>query len=390
MTTISVIDCETTGLGKSDRIVELAIVTLDAKTLETVDEFDTLLNPCRDVGKTSIHGITPSMVAAAPAMEEVIGAVSKRLNGSILAAHNLSFDSRMLDSECRRLRAEFEPGKGICTLRLSGEKLASAAERFGIRLAGHHRALADARACAGLIRRLMEDEPQISPARMVVSGAQNSARTLRRDITDPDQVTPLRRLTMRSCIPSSIGACLDYFDALDWVLDDGVISSDEKAFLAEIINASNLSETQIMAMHESYIQSLTQAIERDNFVTVEERLLLGRVATALGVQNVVLPELTETPDAGEIRRGQRVCFTGTAVDAEGNTIERETLERLAAQAGLQPVSSVTKKSCDLLVASDSASTSGKARKARDYGVPVIDVAAFLNELGYGQSPKQTL
>lgn len=390
MTTISVIDCETTGLGKSDRIVELAIVTLDAKTLETVDEFDTLLNPCRDVGKTSIHGITPSMVAAAPAMEEVIGAVSKRLNGSILAAHNLSFDSRMLDSECRRLRAEFEPGKGICTLRLSGEKLASAAERFGIRLAGHHRALADARACAGLIRRLMEDEPQISPARMVVSGAQNSARTLRRDITDPDQVTPLRRLTMRSCIPSSIGACLDYFDALDWVLDDGVISSDEKAFLAEIINASNLSETQIMAMHESYIQSLTQAIERDNFVTVEERLLLGRVATALGVQNVVLPELTETPDAGEIRRGQRVCFTGTAVDAEGNTIERETLERLAAQAGLQPVSSVTKKSCDLLVASDSASTSGKARKARDYGVPVIDVAAFLNELGYGESPKQTL
>jgi DNA polymerase-3 subunit epsilon len=390
VTTISVIDCETTGLGKSDRIVELAIVTLDAKTLETVDEFDTLLNPCRDVGKTSIHGITPSMVAAAPAMEEVIGAVSKRLNGSILAAHNLSFDSRMLDSECRRLRAEFEPGKGICTLRLSGEKLASAAERFGIRLAGHHRALADARACAGLIRRLMEDEPQISPARMVVSGAQNSARTLRRDITDPDQVTPLRRLTMRSCIPSSIGACLDYFDALDWVLDDGVISSDEKAFLAEIINASNLSETQIMAMHESYIQSLTQAIERDNFVTVEERLLLGRVATALGVQNVVLPELTETPDAGEIRRGQRVCFTGTAVDAEGNTIERETLERLAAQAGLQPVSSVTKKSCDLLVASDSASTSGKARKARDYGVPVIDVAAFLNELGYGESPKQTL
>ncbi len=390
MTTISVIDCETTGLGKSDRIVELAIVTLDAKTLETVDEFDTLLNPCRDVGKTSIHGITPSMVAAAPAMEEVIGAVSKRLNGSILAAHNLSFDSRMLDSECRRLRAEFEPGKGICTLRLSGEKLASAAERFGIRLAGHHRALADARACAGLIRRLMEDEPQISPARMVVSGAQNSARTLRRDITDPDQVTPLRRLTMRSCIPSSIGACLDYFDALDWVLDDGVISSDEKAFLAEIINASNLSETQIMAMHESYIQSLTQAIERDNFVTVEERLLLGRVATALGVQNVVLPELTETPDAGEIRRGQRVCFTGTAVDAEGNTIERETLERLAAQAGLQPVSSVTKKSCDLLVASDSASTSGKARKARDYGVPVIDVAAFLNELGYGDSPNQTL
>jgi DNA polymerase-3 subunit epsilon len=183
---------------------------------------------------------------------------------------------------------------------------------------------------------------------------------------------------------------LDYFDALDWVLDDGVISSDEQTFLAEIINASNLSDAEIMAMHESYIQSLTQAIERDNFVTAEERLLLGRVAIALGVQNVVIPELSETPDAGEIRRGQRVCFTGTAVDVEGNAIERETLERLAARAGLQPVSSVTKKSCDLLVACDAASTSGKARKARDYGIPVIDVATFLNELGYGESPKHTL
>lgn len=387
MTTISVIDCETTGLGKSDRIIEFAIVTLDAKTLETVDEFDTLLNPRRDIGKTSIHGITPSMVAAAPAMEEVIGAVSKRLNGSILAAHNLSFDSRMLESECRRLSAEFEPGNGICTLRLSGEKLASATERFGIPLAGHHRALVDARACADLLRQLIEDEPLISPARLVVSGAQNSTRTLRRDISDPDQVTPLRRLTMRSCIPSSIGACLDYFDALDWVLDDGVISSEEQKFLGEIISASNLSDTQILAMHESYIQSLTQAIERDNFVTVEERLLLSKVASALGVRNVVIPELSETTEVSEIKRGQRVCFTGDATDAEGNVIEREALERLAAQAGLQPVNSVTKKSCDLLVAADSASTSGKARKARDFEIPVIDVATFLNEIGYGENSK---
>ena len=390
MTTISVIDCETTGLGKSDRIIEFAIVTLDAKTLETVDEFDTLLNPRRDIGKTSIHGITPSMVAAAPAIEEVIGAVSKRLNGSILAAHNLSFDSRMLESECRRLSAEFEPGNGICTLRLSGEKLASATERFGIPLAGHHRALVDARACADLLRRFIEDEPQISPARLVVSGAQNSTRTLRRDISDPSQVTPLRRLTMRSCIPSSIGACLDYFDALDWVLDDGVISSEEQRFLGEIISASNLSDTQILAMHESYIQSLTQAIERDNFVTVEERLLLGKVASALGVRNVVIPELSETAEVSEIKRGQRVCFTGDATDAEGNAIERETLERLAAQAGLQPVNSVTKKSCDLLVAADSASTSGKARKARDYEIPVIDVATFLSEIGYGENSKSEI
>jgi DNA polymerase-3 subunit epsilon len=69
---------------------------------------------------------------------------------------------------------------------------------------------------------------------------------------------------------------------------------------------------------------------------------------------------------------------------EGIAIEREILDRLAAQAGLQPVNTVTKKSCDLLVASDSSTTSGKARKARDYGIPVIDVLTFLHEIGYSE------
>lgn len=383
MTTISVIDCETTGLGKNDRIIEFAIVTLDAKTLETVDEFDTLLNPQRDVGKTSIHGITSSMVAAAPTMEEIVGALSKRLNGSVLAAHNLSFDSRMLLAECTRVDAEFEPGSGICTLRLSGEKLATATERYGIQLAGHHRALADARACAELLRHLIESDLVALPARLVATGMQMNTRTLRRDLSAQDQLTPLRRVAMRSRMPSSIGACLDYFDALDWVLDDGVISDDEQLFLREVISASRLSETQVRAMHEAYIQSLTRAIERDNFVTIDERLLLSKIATALGVHDVAMPELSEIPEIGEIKRGQRVCFTGTAIDFEGKIIDRETLERLAAQAGLQPVNSVTKKACELLVASDSASTSSKARKARDYGIPVIDVETFLTEIGIG-------
>lgn len=381
MTAICVIDCETTGLGKTDRIVEIAIVTLDARTLETLDEFDTLVNPHRDIGKTSIHGITPSMVAAAPAIEEVIGAVSKRINGSVLAAHNLSFDTRMIGAECERLGAEFDQGRGICTLRLSGEKLANATARYGIPLAGHHRALVDARASAELLRRLVEEDPQVLPARLIAAGAQSSTRTLRRDITAPDQVTPLQRLAMRGCIPSSIGSCLDYFDALDWVLDDGVISTAEQQFLGEIIKGSNLSDTQVRAMHESYIQSLIQAIKRDSLVTDEERNLVTRVAAQLGVTDINIPERTAVPEAADIRQGQRVCFTGSAVDADGQAIDRETLERLAASAGLQPVSTVTKKSCDLVVAADSASTSGKARKARDFGIPVIDVRKFLHELG---------
>jgi NAD-dependent DNA ligase len=45
--------------------------------------------------------------------------------------------------------------------------------------------------------------------------------------------------------------------------------------------------------------------------------------------------------------------------------------------GCQPVASVTKKSCDLLVAADPSSMSGKAQKAHQYGVPIMAVTEFL-------------
>lgn len=51
-------DVETTGLNRSDRIVEIGFVAFsEGKVLE---EWSTLLNPLRDIGKSNIHGITPT------------------------------------------------------------------------------------------------------------------------------------------------------------------------------------------------------------------------------------------------------------------------------------------------------------------------------------------
>ena len=44
---------------------------------------------------------------------------------------------------------------------------------------------------------------------------------------------------------------------------------------------------------------------------------------------------------------------------------------------LIPVESVTRAACDLVVAADPSSSSGKARKARDYAIPVISVDDFV-------------
>jgi len=72
----------------------------------------------------------------------------------------------------------------------------------------------------------------------------------------------------------------------------------------------------------------------------------------------------------------RVCFTG-----DDGRWERADLEAAAAHSGFQPVSSVTKKACDLLVAADPASQSGKAAQARKWGIPIVSISDFMARIG---------
>jgi DNA polymerase-3 subunit epsilon len=67
MSGYTVIDLETTGLfpQKHDRVVEMAVVYLSDQG-QTHGEWTTLVNPERDLGPTSIHGIKARDVLSAP------------------------------------------------------------------------------------------------------------------------------------------------------------------------------------------------------------------------------------------------------------------------------------------------------------------------------------
>ena len=106
-------DVETTGFNKNDRIVEIALVTF--KNGELLEEWSTLLNPQRDVGKSNIHGITASMVSTAPLFEEVVNDIFRIINGRVLVAHQFSFDARMLAQELNRLDVDGDLGKAPLT-----------------------------------------------------------------------------------------------------------------------------------------------------------------------------------------------------------------------------------------------------------------------------------
>ncbi|WP_428115185.1 exonuclease domain-containing protein [Candidatus Poriferisodalis sp.] len=377
-----VVDCETTGFGKRDRIVEIAAVEVDVDTGDVVDEFDTLVNPERDVGPTNVHGITASMVEAAPTFAEIAAALARRMHGSTLVAHNLSFDSRMLSQEFGRIDTTFVAGSGYCTLRATSEKLGVACRRHEIAATEQHQALADARATAVLLTRVYEAEEAdgsdqgLAPCHIGYIDGSGTPRTQRR--TGMGMVSnEMVRTVSKAHYPYSDEAMLAYLDMLDWVLDDHVITADERRELTELAQDLGVSPAQARLAHQRYFDAVVAAALRDHVVTPDEHELMQLIAVALELPEVPIPDITELPSVSGIDVGARVCFTGTAV-VDGRHFERDDLEHLATRAGLQPVGSVTKKGCDLLVAADASSLSGKAKKARQYQIPIMEVSDFLD------------
>ncbi len=345
------------------------------------------MNPERDVGPTGLHGITPLMVEAAPTFSEIATALSRRLHGSILVAHNLAFDTRMLGYEFERLRAVFNAGSGLCTYRATGEKLVMACNRYGIGLSQQHRALTDARATAELAREVLsEKEADTGTVGVGYLPHEPNPRTLRREMAGVE-VSEMARIVSLAHYPYSDEALLLYLDALNWVLDDHHINEEERAAIKDFAAELGLSDRVIEDAHRSYLASIIAAAKRDGIVTDSEQWLIRQVMQALEITDVRMPMVTLLPSMSPLETGMRVCFTGEAVVGR-SPVSLHFLEECAAQAGLQPVASVTKRSCDLLVAADVSSQSGKARNARRYGIPVMGTADFLEAIGLESPPSR--
>ena len=380
-----VVDVETTGLYNTDRIVEIAAVTLSAGG-ETIDEWDTLVNPERDTGPTHIHGVTASMVSAAPTFSEVSAALAERLDGGVLVAHNLPFDARMLLNEYRRIGVDFDAGKGVCTLQATGQKLEYATRSRGIPLVNAHRALADARATAALLRSIPDVyvNAPLRPAIVDHVVPDFRPRTFRRDMADAttEEMPYLARLAERTQHDGERGAALIYMDLLDRAISDLEITDAERAQLAELASAVGLAPQDISETHRRYLDELIAASLRDGIVDQNEAAMLERVAVELGIESEYLKDRVGDQVAEDasivLNAGMRVCFTGTALYPDGTELPRRILDLAARDLELVSVKDVSKKGCDLLIAADPSSQSGKARKARGYGIPVASVPNFLS------------
>jgi len=155
----AVVDVETTGLGRDDRIVSAAVYQLDARgTVE--DHWYSPVNPQRDPGPVWIHGLTSAMLADAPLFPEIADALAERLAGRVMVAHNAVFDWSMLAREYARAQSAAPVEHRLCTIVLSKElrlplanhKLESLAAHYGVEQRRAHHALDDARVLAETFR----------------------------------------------------------------------------------------------------------------------------------------------------------------------------------------------------------------------------------------------
>ncbi|MEV7011430.1 exonuclease domain-containing protein [Streptosporangium sp. NPDC051022] len=395
----AVIDVETTGLRPSwnDRVIEIGIVHLDLAG-EVTGEWSTLINPERDLGPQHIHGVTAADIRHAPLFEEVAGSIAERLDGRVVAAHNLPFDVRFVSHEFGRMGVEtpLDHTAGVCTMAWSAEflpgaprNLADCCARAGIPLNGHHDALVDARAAAGLLRHYLDLAGRRPPWKPLLETTGplswpvftgSDAAAVRRGVAARRDPHFLARIADRPGRPPGPERASAYLALLDQALLDHHVSAAEADALVGLASALGLGRADVLRLHLGYLTCLAGAALADGPLTEDGRHELDLVATLLGLSaestdGALADAATAPPDFPRFRltAGDLVVFTG---EMDGS---RDEWEWRARQAGYVPHGYITKR-VRLLVAADPDSLSTKARKARDYGIPIVTPDAFARML----------
>ncbi len=294
---VAVVDVETTGFRDSDRIVEIAIIRID-RQFRRVREYQTLINPRRDVGPTHIHSISASMVHDAPVFDEIAEEILSFIpENTLIVGHNVGFDLKFIERELSRALGRTISYPHFCTLKEGRKLIQASAYSLGalcsllaISNELEHSAMGDARATLLLFKHLA-----------------------------------------------------------------GLLEAESSV---NLLSAYREQPVPPAAPFRVKLREADSAIQ----------------AAPFRIRRPVCP----LPGF----KGQSICFTGTSLarSEEGERLSRRELEARVAEGGMIIQSYVT-KALDCLVAADPLSQSGKARKARTYGITILSERAFWDRAG---------
>lgn len=384
------IDFETTGFFAegTDRAIEVSVVHSDSDGVIT-GQWETLINPGRDLGRQDIHGISAREILRAPQFPSITADLVDLLSQRVIVAHNASFDMRFLEAELGR--ASYWAGVpfvSLCTMRLAREylggstTLSDCCAAFDIDLNGGHRAAVDALATAELLGAFIASTGQ-SSWRDLLGQAERLAPHpgdrfpwLPRSAVEDYTPSFLERIIDRVPDVSDSDEQAEYIALVERCLLDRYLSEHEKDALVSQAERSGIGRATVERLHRDYLAALVHIAWSDGVITDAERADLISVAHLLEVPaEIVLDALAQpieivvppTTDAFSLVAGDVVVLTGEMRKP------RSVWEQRLREHGFIPKPAVT-KAARLVVAADPDSLSGKARKARDYGIPIVGEA----------------
>jgi DNA polymerase-3 subunit epsilon len=165
------LDTETTGLERSDEIVEISIIDDDENCV-----FESLVRPSKPIPApaTRLHGITNEMVQSARPWPTLWPLVRSVLAGRLVVIYNAKFDLRMMEQSHARYRLPWRENlNALCAMELYAQyrgdwdtmrrayrffKLEDAGRQCRIALPNAHRARADALLARALFHYMAENE----------------------------------------------------------------------------------------------------------------------------------------------------------------------------------------------------------------------------------------
>lgn len=386
--TYAVLDLETTGFAYNsrDRICEIAVVLLDGEGRRE-GAWTTLVNPQRDLGAQHIHHIDATDARVAPTFDRIAGDVAHLLDGRVIVAHNAAFDVRFLVAEFARAGwpLDLEPEDALCTMthaRALGApaRLGDCCAHFDVPHDGAHTALGDAEATARLLVRYLEapgqaqawapwadvarERPWPAPPRHGVTPVGRGAAAAGSALLAAE----LARFSVGGDSPAD----REYLALVERVLVDRRLSVDERAALRACAAHHSLSPGHVARLHGRYMMAVVEAVVADQVLTPAERALVIQLARLLGLGDLEVEALLAhareraagISDTLALREGDLVVLTGMSM------VRKEALTRLARDRGLTVWPSV-KKAVAAVIARDPGTASTKARKAREYGIPVV-------------------
>lgn len=410
----AIIDTETTGLSlENDRIIELALIGLDADGNKEW-EWCSLINPERDTGHgmaVRIHQIYSSDVADAPTFSDFSGHIADILRGRAVIAHNARFDLSMLGAEFIRLGVTIPTLTHICTADMARDcgfrpwRLENCCAVLGIELEGAHHALADARATWRLAQKLFDFSHEdlreeilsrlragnpwpklpiirkqpvtrpILPCRQsneYADRSKDNSRKSKQVLGGKDNVPVIETFSLDRDRPEA-----KYLAAIEWVLEDRSISSEERQTVADLQTELKLTDDQVREVHVDFIRGLAGSMWSDGVISKHEKCDLEICGKALQLTDEDIAYAIQNPaglglineDYG-LDLGARVVFTGEM------TIPRSDWIARAKAAGLRVAGSVSGKT-EFLIVPFGETGSTKTRKARELGVRVISEQRFI-------------